>query len=131
VALAALRHEGFDWFQVDLVLLDSPEMRRYNRDFHNDDQSTDHLGFQYDAPEGFVSGDVLLCLDECATQAAEYEQSFNRELSRLAIHGMLHLCGWADHTPAKRQAMHRREDLLLDQLAMRPVMAKWLEGGRC
>ncbi len=130
-ALAALKHEGFRYSQVNLILLDAEDMRQYNRDFHDDDQSTDHLGFQYEAADGFVSGDVLVCLDVCAEQAVEYAQSFHCELSRVAIHGILHLCGWQDHTPAKRKKMHERENLILAELEKRPAMAAWLKGGTC
>jgi probable rRNA maturation factor len=129
VALAAMKHEGRTWFQVDLVLLSSDDMRRYNRDFHDDDQSTDHLGFQYEAPPGQIAGDVMLCLDVCAEQAREYKVTFNRELARLAIHGVLHLCGWQDGTPAKRKAMHARENQVLALLDKRKAVATWLEAG--
>lgn len=128
--LLALTAEGRGWEEVDLVLVDGPEMRRYNREFHGADEVTDHLGFQYEAPEGRVSGDVFVCLDACEEQAADWKETPRRELARVVLHGALHLCGWTDGTPAKRRAMRGREDELLAAAAARTGLGRWLAGGR-
>lgn len=128
--LLALGSEGKSYDEVDLVLLDGEEMRRYNREFHAADEVTDHLGFQYEAAEGRVSGDVFVCLDACEEQAVDFDETPRRELARVVIHGALHLCGWTDGTPAKRRAMRGREDALLEAAAARPALGRWLAGGR-
>jgi probable rRNA maturation factor len=130
IALEALRQEDQAYREVDLVLLSPEEMRRYNRDFHQQDESTDHLGFQYEAPDGEVSGDVFVCPAVCAEQAASFGETERRELARVVIHGMLHLCGWSDDTPARRGAMRRRENQLLESCDTRPTLSAWMKGGR-
>lgn len=126
----ALAAEGARPREVTLALLDPEEMRAANRDFHGADEATDHLGFQYDAPPGEVSGDILVCPEQCAAQAADYGETPRRELARVAVHGVLHLCGWRDDTPARRRRMRSREDELLASLASRSGPAAWLKGGR-
>ena len=113
LVLRVLRAEGRTYQQLDLVLLDEGAMRGYNRQYHASDESTDHIGFQYDAPEGQVSGDIFVCLDDVASQALEYGTSFHHELGKVVVHGVLHLCGWNDSTPARRKRMHAREEELL------------------
>jgi len=130
VMLETLRSEDRAYGEVDLILLDDGEMRRYNREYHGEDFPTDHLGFQYDSPSGTVSGDLMVCLDACARQAAEYHEPFNRELARLAVHGILHLCGWRDGSPAQRRKMRAREDEQLDRLQKVPHLGSWIRGPR-
>jgi probable rRNA maturation factor len=127
--LATLRAEGRRYGEVDLVLLDAGEMRRYNREYHGSDEPTDHLGFQYEAAPGQVSGDVFVCLDTCAAQAADWGETPRRELARVVIHGALHLCGWSDTGAARRKAMSRREDELLAGAAQGASLGRWLGGG--
>jgi probable rRNA maturation factor len=130
LVLKVLRAEGQAYQTVDLVLLDAETMRGYNRQYHGMDESTDHLGFQYEAPEGRVSGDIFICLDDVALQAHEYGNSLRRELGKVVVHGVLHLCGWNDGTPARRKRMHAREEQLLDDLDPASPLARWLAGGR-
>lgn len=128
--LHALRAEGLKAREVTLALVDPEEMRRLNREFHDADEATDHLGFQYDAPAGEVSGDIFVCPDVCTDQAASFGETPRRELLRVAVHGILHLAGWPDHSPAARRKVRAREDQLLEELAARPALAAWLAGGR-
>jgi probable rRNA maturation factor len=129
IALEVLRAEKSSYQEIELILLDASEMQRYNAEFHEDDSPTDHLGFQYDAPAGKVSGDIMLCLDVCDDQAREYQQTFNCELARLVIHGILHLCGWQDSSTALRKKMTGREDQLLAILNERKTVNQWLSRG--
>lgn len=129
LVLGVLRAEGRAYQCVDLVLLDEGSMRDYNRRFHGMDESTDHLGFQYEAPAGRVSGDIFVCLDEVARQASEYGTTFRRELGKVVVHGVLHLCGWSDGTAARRRRMHAREEELLDGIDAASPLGRWLGGG--
>jgi probable rRNA maturation factor len=129
IMLEVLRAESFTYQELELILLTAEEMRRYNSEYHDEDSATDHLGFQYEAPTGKVSGDVLVCLDVCREQAIEYRQTFNRELARLVIHGILHLCGWQDHKPADRRKMAAREDQLLAVIEALDQPGRWIKRG--
>jgi len=125
----ALRAEGLRHRELTLALLDAEEMREANRQFHAADEATDHLGFQYEAPQGEVSGDILICPEVCVEQAADFGETPRREIARVAMHGVLHLAGWQDDTPARRKRMRAREDELLAGLVALRGPARWLEGG--
>jgi probable rRNA maturation factor len=127
--LHALRAEGLRTREITVALVDPEEMRRLNREFHDADETTDHLGFQYEAPPGEVSGDIFVCPAVCAEQAGRFGATPRQELLRVALHGVLHLAGWPDHTPAARRKVRAREDQLLAELEGRPTVAAWLAGG--
>ncbi|MDP2360498.1 MAG: rRNA maturation RNase YbeY [bacterium] len=126
----ALAAEGVRPRELTLALLDPEEMRAANCEFHGLDEATDHLGFQYEAPPGEVSGDILICPEVCVEQAVDYGETPRRELARVAIHGVLHLCGWRDDHPSRRRRMRAREDELLAGLDLLPGIESWLKGGR-
>lgn len=128
VLLHALAAEGLRHRELTLALVDPDEMRRLNRDFHAADEATDHLGFQYEAPAGEVSGDIFVCPAVCAEQSTHWNATPRRELARVVIHGVLHLAGWRDDVPARRRRMRAREDELLAGLAALKGPAAWLEG---
>ncbi|MFA7329920.1 MAG: rRNA maturation RNase YbeY [Candidatus Delongbacteria bacterium] len=128
IVLHALREESLRHRELTLALVDPAEMQRLNREFHGADEPTDHLGFQYEAPPGEVSGDIFVCPAVCAEQSAQWEETPRRELARVVLHGVLHLAGWRDDTPAQRRRMHVREDELLAGLLALREPAAWLEG---
>ncbi len=77
---------------------DSP-IREMNRSFRGKDRATDVLSFPADAQDetgNIYLGDVVISTDTALRQALEAGHSFEREVSELLIHGILHLCGY-DH----------------------------------
>lgn len=72
-----------------------------------------HLAPGERPPDGLL-GDIAISLDTAARQAAGFDGwSLPDELALLAIHGLLHLCGWDDMSPGERKKMQAREDELL------------------
>ena len=60
-----------------------------------------------------LSGDLFISIDTVRENAAEYGASFEEELNRVMVHGLLHLIGYDDHTPAEQQEMRSKEDYYL------------------
>jgi pyridoxine 5-phosphate synthase len=123
-AALLLRLCGQGGSELSLLLLDDPGMRQLNRRYRNQDRPTNVLAFaQQDAagmpPEagGRLLGDVVISLDTARREAAAEGVSLAERLTRLLIHGLLHLLGH-DHevSPAEAAIMTRREDDLRQQL---------------
>ncbi|MDD2707754.1 MAG: rRNA maturation RNase YbeY [Verrucomicrobiae bacterium] len=74
--------------------------------------ATDIITFDY----GDGRADLFISLDTARRQAAEYRQSFERELTLYLVHGMLHLSGFDDRTPEQRRRMRREESWFLKRL---------------
>ncbi|MFY9607428.1 MAG: rRNA maturation RNase YbeY [Blastocatellia bacterium] len=98
--LAALDKAGAG---VTLAFVRDDEIRSLNRTFRGKDSATDVLSFPFsDQPaddpvaEDVNLGDVVISADTARRQASEGGHSFEREVSELIIHGILHLCGY-DH----------------------------------
>lgn len=81
---------------------------------------TDVLTFEFEhRPDGSVDeGEVVICLDEAGRQAGERGHRVEEELLLYALHGLLHLCGYDDREPQAHDAMHAREDELLEAVGV-------------
>ncbi len=121
-ALAALEREGRDG---DLtILVDTPDrIQTLNREFRNVDSVTDVLTFP--AWEGEISlsadgylGDIMICYERAKEQAASYGHSLKRELSFLAVHGVLHLLGYDHMTEADERVMREKQTAILDSIGV-------------
>lgn len=83
-----------------------------NQDFLDHDYYTDIITF--DESEGDkVSGDMLISLDTVRSNAEQLGTSYEEELHRVIIHGVLHLCGLKDKTPEDEIVMRSAEERAL------------------
>ena len=108
--------EGLEARSLGIVLADHAEVLRLNREYLDHDYETDVLSFSLDESgpsQGFVDGEVVVDLDTAAERAAEFGTTYRREALRYVAHGLLHLCGHGDATPAEKAAMHALEDRYL------------------
>lgn len=103
VAHRILHDEGWA-FDLKIIIVDDPEIRRLNRLFLSVDEVTDVLAFSTDEDET-SGGEIYVNLDQARLQAIEASESVQRALNRLLIHGVLHLGGWNDAADADRKKM--------------------------
>ncbi len=108
-----------DRAELGVCLVDAPEMTRVNETFLRHAGSTDVITFNHGAPGQSRSliGDILICVDEAAVQARRFRTTWQSELVRYLIHGLLHLQGYDDACPPARRKMKREEDRLLKEIA--------------
>ena len=106
------------------ILIDTPErIQTLNREFRNVDRVTDVLTFP--AWEGEISlsadgylGDIMICYERAKEQAAEYGHSLERELSFLAVHGVLHLLGYDHMNEPDEHIMRERQTEILNGIGV-------------
>ncbi|MDY6122295.1 MAG: rRNA maturation RNase YbeY [Porphyromonas sp.] len=91
------------------------EILRVNNEFLGHDYYTDVITFD-DTQGQIVQGQVLISLDTVRSNAQLYHTTYMRELYRVMIHAVLHLCGQGDKTEEEEAEMHRLEDLSLKLL---------------
>ena len=77
---------------------------------------TDIITFDY-CKGDILSGDLFISIDTVRENAAFYGASFETELDRVIVHGLLHLIGYDDHTEQEQKVMHAKEDEALLLLA--------------
>ena len=114
-----LRAEGYRNYDLTLVLTDSVHLRRLNRRFRHLDHVTDVISFaMLEGPGAEFTqadlGDIYISLPRARRQARDYQTTFESELRRLAIHGLLHLLGHDHIKPRPAAAMRRLEERYLE-----------------
>ena len=110
-----VRGEGRRVKTVSVVFTDNGRIRDINRKHLRHDYVTDVIAFELE-PRPVLEAEIYVNLDRARLQAKRFRVSFSEETKRLLIHGMLHLLGYDDRTPALRNRMSRREDALLASL---------------
>lgn len=91
----------------DIIFIDDTEMHKLNKEYRGIDRTTDVLSFALNDNkhiDTFINslGDIFISIPKMKSQAVEYGHSEKRELSFLALHGLLHLLGY-DHTLGKKE----------------------------
>ncbi len=106
-------------FDIGIYVVAAPEMTRLNETFLRHQGSTDVLTFDYtDKPRATgLAGEIFICVDEALIQAARFHTTWQSEVVRYVVHGILHLTGHDDRRAARRRKMKREEHRLLGELA--------------
>lgn len=100
------------------IFCDDPKIIEVNRQFLNHDYYTDIITFDYSRGR-MVSGDMFISLDTVLSNSELVRATFEHELHRVIIHGVLHLCGINDKGPGEREIMESFENkalTLLDEI---------------
>ena len=106
---------GFAVGQLNYVFCDDEKILAVNREFLQHDYYTDIITFDY-STRARVNGDIYISLDTVASNAQMVGATFNHELHRIIIHGLLHLTGQADKTPETKAQMTAKEEDALRRL---------------
>jgi probable rRNA maturation factor len=117
VVLRALGHARSD---LSVGLVGDVEIRELNRDYRDKNRATDVLSFslvegEWSGFRGEMLGDVVISIETAARQARARHRSLNEEVTRLLIHGILHLLGH-DHEEDEEARTMRAEERRLSTL---------------
>ena len=94
-----------------------------NREYLGHDYYTDIITFDY-CEDDILSGDIVISLDTIRTNAEIFHKTYEEELHRVIIHGILHLCGINDKGPGEREKMEAAEDQALQMLSPTPTLPR-------
>ncbi|MDP2690913.1 MAG: rRNA maturation RNase YbeY [bacterium] len=108
--------------QVNLVFSDDETVHQLNREHRGKDKTTDVLTFTYYSGDKTgkdeLLGEVILSIPQTRRQADQEECSFESELYKLCIHGLLHLRGYDHEENEDYRVMKLLEDKIMDRLQM-------------
>ena len=97
---------------IAYIFCSDAKILEVNQQYLQHDYYTDIITFDY--TEGNrISGDLFISLDTVRTNADQFAQSYEEELYRTIIHGILHLCGINDKGPGEREIMEAAENKAL------------------
>lgn len=109
---------------VSIVLTDNKRIHEINKIYRNVDAPTDVISFAFqDEPVNPISdltnlGEIYISLEKASSQAREYNHSFERELSFLTVHGLLHLLGYDHMNETDEKEMFDLQDKILKNLGI-------------
>lgn len=124
--LAARLHDARPteaWAELVLVLADDAVISQVNQDALGHVGPTDVITLEYPPlplDPGGPCGEIVVNLDAACRAGPPHGWSPSCELALYMAHGVDHLCGWDDATPAQRARMRRRERHWLSELPVPP-----------
>lgn len=98
--------------EVGYMFVDDKKILEVNNEYLGHDYYTDVITFNYDEGDT-VNGDIVISLDTVRTNAELFGKTYEEELHRVIIHGILHLCGINDKGPGEREQMEAAENKAL------------------
>jgi probable rRNA maturation factor len=138
---------GVESFELAIHLVGAREMAKVNWEFLQHEGSTDVITFDHfelvaadvrrlsnkkdgAVPQRSLHGELFVCLDDAVKQAREFRTTWQGELARYVIHGLLHLCGHDDLKPVARRKMKREENRLVRLIAKEFSLSKLARAGQ-
>jgi probable rRNA maturation factor len=102
--------------EITYIFTTDKAVLEINKQHLQHDYYTDVITFDYSVTEKrkrIVSGDIFISIDRVTDNANIEQETFKRELGRVMVHGLLHLCGYRDKTKKDELAMRKLEDFYL------------------
>ena len=110
---AFCKSEGFSIDSLVFAFFNDKELKDLNVKFLNHDYFTDVISFD-ESYDGFVKGNIAISIDRVKENASEFSCSFDDELRRVIIHGVLHFMGFNDRTDDEKKKIKEKENLAIE-----------------
>jgi probable rRNA maturation factor len=111
---AVISSENYNEGEVSIVFCDDQFLHKLNVEFLDHDTLTDVISFDYSIGKE-IHGEIFISIERVKENAKEFNQSFEQELSRVMVHGILHYCGYKDKLPTDARVMRSKEEFYLQQ----------------
>jgi rRNA maturation RNase YbeY len=104
---------GFDISSLQIDFITPDQILTINKDYLGHNYSTDIITFNYSGNHKFLDGELIISVNDAETNSKIYSVTFDEEVWRLVIHGILHLLNFDDKKERDRRIMKRMENKLL------------------
>jgi probable rRNA maturation factor len=108
-----IKSKGKNLVSINYIFCSDKELLRLNNEFLNHNYYTDILTFDLSDSKKEIIAEIFISLDRVRDNADKFKGSIKRELHRVIIHGVLHLCGHTDKTKTEMLRMRKAEDKYL------------------
>ena len=108
--------ENIDFASVSYVFCSDGYLLTLNKRYLDHDTYTDILTFTFSEANLPIISEIYISIDRVKENSKNLKVQFKEELHRVMIHGILHLCGYSDHTAELKQEMRKKEDFYLSKL---------------
>ena len=95
--------------EINYIFCDEEYLLSLSEQYLNHDTLTDIISFDYSVGKE-LHGDIFISTERVLENAAEFKVSFEEELKRVMVHGVLHYCGYKDKSEEDEKLMRSKED---------------------
>ena len=110
-----IEKEGFDLGEINYIFCDDIYLHKINIEFLSHDTLTDIISFDYTIGKE-INGDIFISTERVEENAKKFNITFQEELHRVIIHGVLHYIGFKDKTEKEKKEMRAKENEYLELL---------------
>lgn len=107
-----IKAQGKKVGDISYLFCDDAYLIEVNRSYLNHDTYTDIITFDY-VEDNLISGDIMISVERVKENAQLFSSTFDQELHRVIIHGILHLLGQGDKTAPEAAQMRKKEEAAL------------------
>ena len=111
---SVISSEGFKEGEINYIFCDDEYLNKLNIEFLNHDTLTDIISFDYTVGKE-LQGDIFVSVVRVKDNAKDLEVSFEDEIERVIVHGVLHFCGYKDKTDEDKKEMRAKESHYLNR----------------
>jgi len=94
---------------INYIFCDDEYILEINKQYLDHDYYTDIISFDYSVGNE-LHGDIFVSVDRVRENASDFNVTFDEELKRVVIHGILHYCGYKDKSEDEERIMRQKED---------------------
>lgn len=113
--VSCIDNDNFKVGEINYIFCDDAYMHKLNIEFLQHDTYTDIISFDNTLGK-IIGGDIFISVERVKENAATYTSSFDAELHRVMIHGVLHYMGYKDKSKEEKQIMREKENQCLSEL---------------
>ena len=116
VTTSVLNSQKITKAEITFIFASDALLAELKSKYFNKDHYTDVIAFRLNEyNEKLVEGEIYISLPRAKENAKIFEQPYEKEITRLIVHGCLHLIGFKDKTRVEKKIMTRLEDDILNQ----------------
>jgi len=105
-----IKSKGKRLVSINYIFCSDKELLKLNNEFLSHNYYTDILTFDLSESKKEITAEIFISLDRVRDNAVQFNSSIKKELHRVIIHGVLHLCGYSDKTRTEMLKMRKAED---------------------
>ncbi|MDY6800405.1 MAG: rRNA maturation RNase YbeY [Bacteroidota bacterium] len=113
--ISAIQNENYVPGKINFIFTSDKYLLNINKQYLSHNYFTDIITFN-DVQENIINGDIFISLETVKNNSSRFGVSFDEELCRVMIHGIMHLIGYDDQTEEQKSEMRKKENEYLDRL---------------
>ena len=119
-----LKNEGVSRAEISIVLSNDSLINKLKKEFFNTDEYSDVIAFRLnDYSNSNVEGEVYVSVQRVFENAKKYNEKKSKEISRVLIHGILHLLNYTDKSKKEKNIMTKKENQYLNMVNWKSIYA--------